>query len=335
MPFSFKDISVNFFHLLWWMVLGIWLSGCDNQPQKSMPSETPTSGTINISVDESFKPVIDAEIKVFASSFPDAKIIVHYKPEAECFRDLTKDSTRMIIVTRGLSMPEEHFYQDSVHFVPVYGILAYDAIAVIVNNHSKDSTFSMSDIRSLFLGGANSVGSTRLAGPAKSAKSVLTGNPSMQVVMDGISETSTVRYAIDSILKGRLPGKNVVAARSSEGVLNYVADHENSVGFIGVSWIGDQDDPQQLKFLKKVRIAAIRCESCLGETYVQPYQADIALKRYPMIRGLYYILKENFRGVGNNFVNFLEYERGQLIFRRSYLVPARMSFEIRNMQISN
>ena len=42
--------------------------------------------------------LIDSQIKVFESSFPDAKIIPHYKPEAECLRDLTSDSTRMIIV---------------------------------------------------------------------------------------------------------------------------------------------------------------------------------------------------------------------------------------------
>jgi phosphate transport system substrate-binding protein len=68
---------------------------------------------------------------------------------------------------------------------------------------------------------------------------------------------------------------------------------------------------------------------------VKPYQANIALGRYPLVRGLYYVLKENFSGVGNNFVNFLQFERGQLIFRRAYLVPSKMSFEIRNMQISN
>jgi phosphate transport system substrate-binding protein len=277
-------------------------------------TETPTSGTIHISVDESFQPIMDAELKVFESSFPDAKVIVHYKPEAECFRDLTKESTRMIIVTRGLSQQEEYFYRDSVHFVPSFGILAYDAVAVIVNNHAKDSAFSMQDIRSLLKGD---------------------GKSRLQPVMDGVSATSTVRYVIDSILKGRLPGKNVTAARSSEELINYVADHENAVGFIGVSWIGDQDDPGQLRFLQKVKIVALRCDACSDETYTKPFQANIAMKRYPMVRGLYYILKENFSGIGSNFVNFLQFERGQLIFRRAYLVPARMSFEIRNMQISN
>jgi phosphate transport system substrate-binding protein len=290
------------------------LFGCaNNAPGNRQAQETPTHGTINISVDESFKPVIDSEIKVFESSFPDAKIVVHYKPEADCFRDLAKDSTRMIIVTRGLNKQEEDFYQDSIHFIPVYGILAYDAIAIVVNNKSKDTILSMKDVQSL------------LDGKTKNR----------QIVMDGVSATSTVRYVIDSVLKGKPLGKNVVAAKSSEAVINYVADNENAIGFIGVSWIGDQDDVQQLRFLQKVKIAAVQCTSCLGETYVQPYQGNIALNRYPMVRGLYYILKEDFRGVGNNFVNFLQFERGQLIFSRAYLWPARMSFQIRDTKISN
>ncbi len=288
------------------------LFSCSNNSSKVF-RETPTDGTINISVDESFKPVIDSEIKVFESSFPNAKIIVHYKSEADCFRDLAKDSTRMIIVTRGLNKNEENFYKDSIHFIPIYGLLAYDAIAVILNNKSKDTILSMKDVQSLLNG--------------------TTANK--QIVMDGASATSTVRFAIDSVLKGQKLGKDVVAAKSSEGVIDYVADHENAIGFIGVSWICDQDDPQQLKFLQRVKIAAVQCTSCLGETRVQPYQANIALRRYPMVRGLYYILKEDFAGVGNNFVNFLQFERGQLIFSRAYLWPAKMSFEIRDSKISN
>jgi phosphate transport system substrate-binding protein len=298
------------------MVVGagicLLISGCGDQNGSKIPRETPTFGTINISVDESFKPVIDSEIKVFESSFPDVKIIPHYKPEAECFRDLAGDSTRMIIVTRGLNKQEEKFYMDSIHFVPIYGNLAYDAIAVIVNNTSKDSIFTMKDIHSLVDG----------------------TDKKHQAVMDGLSATSTVRYVIDSILQGKPLGANVVAAKSSEGVINYVADHPAAVGFIGVSWIGDQDDPGQLSFLKKVNIASLQCVSCNGETYVKPYQANIALKRYPLVRGLYYILKEPFKGVGNNFVNFLQFERGQLIFKRAYLWPAKMSFQIRNIQIN-
>ncbi len=289
---------------------GLSLSGCHSGPR--IPVETPTSGTIHISVDESFKPVIDSELKVFESSFPDAHVLIDYKSESACLRDIYNDSTRMIIITRGLSLPEEHYFNDSAKTPAISGILAFDAVALVVNNNSRDTVMSMDDVRTL-----------------------LEGNDKMkrEAVMDGVSETSTVRYVLDSIIAGKTLGKNVIAAKSSPQVISYIADHENAVGFIGVSWIGDPEDSMDLAFQKKVKVVAVRCDRCTDMPFVYPYQANIVFKKYPMVRGLYYILKENFSGVGNNFVNFLVNERGQLIFKRSYLVPARMSFDVRNVEV--
>lgn len=128
----------------------LFISGCGNG--NKIPVETATSGTIHISVDESFKPVIDSQLKVFESSYPDAKILVEYKPEAACLRDLAKDSTRMVIVTRGLSRKEETFYRDSLERPAISGILAFDAVALIVNSHSKDTTMTMPEIQALLEG---------------------------------------------------------------------------------------------------------------------------------------------------------------------------------------
>jgi phosphate transport system substrate-binding protein len=249
---------------------------------------------------------------VFESSYPDAKILVEYKPEADCLRDLVKDSTRMVIVTRGLSLKEESFYKDSLERPATSGILAFDAVALIVNSQSKDTLMTMPEIQDL------------LEGKDKKGR---------RAVMDGTSATSTVRFAMDSILKGRPLGQNVQAATSSPAVIDYVASHKDAVGFIGVSWIGDQEDSVQLSFLRKVKVVAVECSSCTEKPYVQPFQANIVLRRYPMVRGLYYILKENYSGIGNNFVNFLQHERGQLIFRRAYLVPALMTFNIRTVEM--
>ena len=296
--------------LLVGLALCLLLGGCGNNGNNS-PQETSTSGTLRISIDESFKPVIDSQIKVFESSFPNVKVIAQYKPEAQCLRDLTTDSTRMIIVTRGLSPDEEKFYQDSFHLVPSMSPLAYDAVAVIVNNNAKDSVFEIDDIRAM-LDGRDTV---------------------HKPVMDGRSATSTVRYAMDSILKGQPLSKRVTAANSSEEVINYVAATPRAVGFIGVSWIGE-GDPNQNMFLPNVKIASLRCTSCGGATYVKPYQANIALHRYPLVRSLYYILKENFSGVGGNFANFLQYERGQLIFSKAFLWPVKMSFSIQQVQMT-
>lgn len=289
----------------------VCIAACGNP--SAAPTETNTIGTIQISADESFKPVIDSQIKVFEASYPKAKIIAHYKPEAECIKDLNNDSIRMIFITRPLSRDEETIMKTRIGYVPVYGKLASDAIAVIVNKECKDSLFDMTDMRSLVKG---------------------TSGYHYKVVLDGLTATSTVRFVADSLAKGQPLGKNVMAATSSQGVIDYVGNNTDAIGLLGVSWIGNKEDTAQLSFLQKVKIASIECAACQPVVYTQPYQYNIATRRYPMVRGLYYILKENFNGLGSGFANFLIYERGQLIFKRAYLFPARMSFEVRSSTIN-
>jgi phosphate transport system substrate-binding protein len=298
------------------VLLTITLFSCDANKKKAKViagNDTISTGTIHISVDESFAPIIDEQIKVFMSQHPEARIIPHYKPEAECLKDLLQDSTRMVIVTRGLTADEELFYKDTLSFIPLWGKLANDAITVLVHNSSKDSLFSVAEIKSMLNG---------------------TTSYPYELVMDGLKATSTVRFLIDSVLRGQPMSGKVLAAQNSEGVIDYVSKHPNAVGFIGVSWIGNKDDSTQLTFLKKVNIAALQCANCDEEVYVRPYQANIAMKRYPLNRGIYYVLKENYAGLGKGFVNFLTHEKGQLIFRRGYLVPDRMAFQIRKANVS-
>jgi phosphate transport system substrate-binding protein len=296
------------------LLFGVLLVSCHSGGGNGTAvDDTPGKGTIRISVDESFKPIIDSQIKVYMASNPEANIIAEYKPEAECLRDLQNDSTRMVIVTRGLSKGENEGFEAKLGFKPSWGLLAYDAVAVLLHQQSKDSVFTMSELRAMLLD--------------QSPKSY-------QIVMDGNKATSTVRFAIDSLLKGQPLGRQVVAAKSSPDVIDYVSRTPGSLGMVGVSWIGNPDDSLQLTFMKKVQVAALQCDGCPGKPFTRPYQANIAMGRYPLIRGLYFILKENYNGLGRGFVNFLIYERGQLIFKRAYLLPGRMNFEVRNMRIT-
>src|SRR5678815_1794772 len=97
--------------ICWYFLLPVLLfAGCKSDEQKK--AEKPDrfdKGTIHISCDESFKPVIDEEVKVYEALYPGTKIIVHYKPEAECFKDFGVDSIRIVIATRGYSKSEEIF----------------------------------------------------------------------------------------------------------------------------------------------------------------------------------------------------------------------------------
>lgn len=300
--------------LLWFLFISFAavMTGCGGPATPGQQQESTTRGTIRISVDESFKPVIDSQVQVFESLHPDAHIIVQYKPEAECLKDLNNDSIRMVIVTRGLDREELHIMEQRLGYNPVFGAIAFDAVAVITNNECKDTLFNMQEIRSIAQG---------------------TSGFKYKMLLDGTSATSTVRFVKDSLLKGGSLSSNIFAANGSEEVIDYISKNNDAIGLIGVSWVGNKNDPQVLSFLEKVKIAGVECRGC-DRTYVKPYQANILGGRYPMVRPLYYILKENYGGLGSGFSNFLIYEKGQLIFQKAYLLPSRMQFEVREMKIS-
>jgi phosphate transport system substrate-binding protein len=297
-----------------WFVFVIFVMGCKTDEQKR--AELPDMfdrGTIHISCDESFKPVIDEEVKVYEALYPNTKIIVHYQPEAECLKDFAVDSIRMIIATRGYSENEKIFLIDSIHVDPDKLVIARDLIAVIVNPAAKDSFFSMQEIRNLLTG--------------KSKKNLIP-------VFDGTRATSTVRFMMDSVLKGESFGKNVQAAQSSVDVVDYVSKTPNAIGFVGYSWVGNEDDTTQLSYMRKVKTAYVESTDSAG-FYVKPSQYFIYTNSYPMVRDLVYTLKEKHNGLAHGFAHFLYTMQGQLIFRRAYLMPVILPNYVREAELDS
>jgi phosphate transport system substrate-binding protein len=301
-------------YFLVFVLIIIFVAGCKSKKHSTAVTDSPKNGTINISVDESFEPVIREQIKVYESSYPEAKINASYKSEADCFRDLQSDSTRMIIVAKGLTRAESSYFQDKLSFEPQFGVLAYDAVSVIVNIKAKDTVFTLAEIKNMLSGKH-------------------TAHP---VVVDGNHATSTVRYLLDSVLRSAPFGKDVMAANGSKAVVDYISKNQNAVGFVGSSWVTNEQDPEQKAYQKSIRFALLECtHNCDSGSFAKPSQATIAYAQYPLVRPLYYVLKENWNGLGTGFSNYLNLERGQLVFSRSFLVPAKMYFGMRTGNIQS
>lgn len=277
--------------------------------------DTPSSGTIQISVDESFRPVMEEEIKLYEATYPGVKIIATYKPESACFQDFLHDSaTRMAMVTHGLTVNESKYLSDSLGYRPKWQRVATDALCIIVNSQSSDTLFTQERL------------AAQLSGKI---------NRNQVMVFDGLKETGAVRFIQDSILKGGNFDTSVVkAAGNSDEVINYVKNHENAIGFVGISWIGNPEDSIQVNALKAVKIGYVQCNICEGKPFIKPSQESILSRSYPLVRGLYFLLRENRIGLGTGFAGFLQMERGQLIFRRAYLGP-EMDFDIRPVQLNS
>jgi phosphate transport system substrate-binding protein len=295
-------------------LVSLFLVSCNSNTTNDDSRETARNGRFKLVVDESFRPIIDSQIEVFKSAYPKIQIEVVYATEAECYKAFDTDSaTRLIITARGLSDTEFKYYKEKFETGVMFDKVALDAVAVILNPNAPDSLLTMDDLRDAMTG--------------KSKKGY-------RAVFDGRKETSSARFLKDSILKSDTLPSFVSGLDSNQAVIDFVARNKTAIGFVGVSWVGDPNDPDQFSFLKKVKIASIQCQKkCPSYIYKKPYQANIAKKEYPLVRGLYYTVKNDYGGVATNFAKWLEQERGQLIFKSSYLVGTKLNVFIKEAEI--
>ncbi len=306
-PINLKNMKHLKGILLAITILPFILSSC----QDAAPPDNETSGNIKISVDETYRPLMEEQLKVFLSRYPNAHITAEYKPEADCFKDYFADSTRVIFVTRELSKEEDEFGL-SKHIVSKSMAMARDAVAFVTAKDAKKVDFKLTEIRD-----------------------ILTGKSDIkyQIVFDN-KNSSTVRYITDSLIPGKKMSDNVFATKKSEDVIDYVSKNENAIGIIGVSWVADHKDSTTESFLQQVNIAGIWPDNDSVNSFVKPYQAYIGLKEYPCTRNFYFISKETWQGLGTGFVNYLCRD-GQLVFKTSKMFPLKVNVVLRQASSEN
>ena len=281
-------------------------------------SDTPTSGIVKISSDETLQPLIDAEKDTFMGLYQYAKLNVNHTTEANCFKDLINDSAKVIIASRKLN-DKENAYFKSRNLIPVTTKIALDAIAIIVNKSNVDSLLSIKQLTSILSGQVSNW--NQIFPTSKLGK--------ISVVFDN-NGSSNVRYLQDKLLSGNSLASNCFASQSNPAVVKYVEENENAIGIIGVSWISDIDDKSGQGFLSKIKVIDLTTADrpVYPDDYFKPYQAYIALSQYPLIREVYMISREGRAGLGTGFVSFVAGDAGQRIIRMAGLLPATMPVRI-------
>jgi phosphate transport system substrate-binding protein len=317
-------LKINSFLLLSIILVVTAITGCsDNSKNRKEELDTPTSGTIKITVDETFRPVIESLISTFEKEYKDAKIIVKFKSEPEAVNDLLNDSCRLVIVPRTLTADEKQYFE-RLQIVPRTDKIFMDGVAIIENPQNRDSLLTLGDLSNI------------LSGKVSNWKDVNGKNSlgKIQIIFDN-PRSGNVRY-IEDKLQMKV-SKNSFAVKSSPDVINYVSKTKNAIGLIGVNWISDKDDSSSLSFLGKIRVVGVRSDNpqaTPGEFY-QPFQAYIGLRYYPLIREVNVISREARAGLGSGFTAFATHEKGQRIFLKSGLYPARTPVRLVELKEKN
>lgn len=300
-----------------------------NGPGSPGAQDTPTSGTVAVSVDETFAPILQAQVDTFAKLYPNAHVKMSFQPEEKVMLDLINDKIKVAVVSRDLNAEERaDFVKQTI--TPRTTRIGIDGLAIVLNRANPDSLLTVAQLADIFTGKTANW-------PQVSGKK---GLAAINVVFDA-NRSSTTRFVLDSVTRGAALTKRAFAASSNPALLDYVATHPNAIGVVGVNWISDRDDPAAMKFLNKVRVASITARpNPTVNDYIQPYQVYLAektpeqlaehaeLQNYPLRRNLYVISREARAGLGTGFASFVAGKNGQLIFQKSGLLPAQMQARI-------
>ena len=297
-----------------------FLAAC-NSKDRTKPDDTPTSGVITIAVDESLAPIVQEEIAVFESIYKEAGIVPRFSGETETINRLLHDSTWLAVTTRPLT-PEETAYMNQKKLFPKAVKVATDAIALIINRQNQDSLIGMPALKDI------------LTGKIRNWNELSPRNPStpIEVVFDN-PNSSTVRYAIDSICGGEKLSGHLQAEQSNRAVLDYVSKTPGALGIVGVNRVSNPADSTSMSFIDNSRVMAVsRYQEATPANSFKPYQAYIALGDYPMTRPVYLLLSEPRMGLASGFTSFVAGDRGQRIILKSGLLPATQPLRIVNIK---
>lgn len=284
---------------------------CRERDKHGRLLDTPTSGFIKIAVDESLRPLLEAEVSTFEALYPRADIHVSYHPEAEAIDALMNDSVRLAVVTRRFTKEEKDYFK-KITITPTELDVAISAVALIVHRDNRDTLINMDELKALLQGKISKW--SDIGGKSNAGIEIVFDNPS----------SGLIRHLKDSVAHVEKLPPNTFAVENNEAVIDYVSENPNALGLIGLEWISDKEDSTSNSFLKRIRVMSVAGDS----THFKPYQAYLALKYYPLSRRITILSREARTGLGSGFMAFVASERGQRIVLKAGLVPVTMPLRL-------
>ena len=277
-----------------------------------------SEGSIGFVCDESYANVLEQHVYVFTRTNPGAFIEVQRANEQDAIRALLDDSVRLIAASRRLTEGEKNkILLENRHNCNETHI-AVDAVAFVVNKSNADSVLTTDDIRRILTGQVTRW--DEISPDSKLGK--------IQVIFDN-RQSSTVRYAVDSICAPDKLYNGVSAVENSLQVVDEVNKRRNAIGVMGAAWLMSVDSAS---VAVRSLVSPVRIKRDENSVAYGPFQAHIASGKYPYYRSIYMINAESSNGLCTGFTIFVAGQRGQKIFEKSNVSPARIEERVINLK---
>jgi len=304
------------------LISSLFLSSCKERDRGGR-TDTRTSGEITFYADESFSPIVEELREQFEFQYPNAHLKPVYTNEIEGFNQIKELKTCLFFTSRALK-PSEVSYLKTKRQLPECFPIAYDGLSLIVNTSNNDTCITVKDVKRI------------LSGEVKNWNEVVKGSNrgEIEVVFDN-KNSATLHYVVDSILDGKpINSPNIVAAKTSKEVIDYVHETPNAIGVIGSNWLNDHRDSTNTTFKKNIHVMSVSMtDEAKPYNSWKPYQVYLLDGRYPFVRTIYCILVDPQRALPYSFAHYVTSPRGQLIVLKSGMLPYRGDIVIKDVKV--
>ncbi|GAB4015399.1 PstS family phosphate ABC transporter substrate-binding protein [Spirosoma koreense] len=280
------------------------------------PLDNPSRGDIVIAADESFTPLVMQLTSAYSGIYPNAHFKIVYKPEQEAINMMLHDSARLVFTTRALK-PNERAVLNQRKIKGATEKIATDGVALIINKANTDSLITMQELRRVFTGQTKQW--SQLTGGNQSAPITL--------VFDN-NNSSNLEFVLNKFNVKDVSKLRIFTTHSNREVIDFVRKNPSALGFIGVNWISDSDEPLSVELARDLRVMGVsdKANPTTRDDYFQPFQEDLGMQRYPLRRPVYILSRETHPGLGGGLINYIARDAGSLIIRKLGLWP-RMPYD--------
>jgi phosphate transport system substrate-binding protein len=241
-------------------------------------------------------PLTQKEAEVFMKNHAGSTIMVTGGGSGVGLAALQNGTTDIAQSSRKIKLDEKMKMQDAGK-VTVETIIAYDAIAVIVNPSNKISQLTREQIESIY------------TGKVTNWKEV--GGDDMPVVLySRESSSGTFEFFKANVLNQKNFSTTAMLMPATGAIVQSVSQTKGAIGYVGLAYV-------------EPTVKALKVSYDKGKTYVAPSVENAMNKTYPITRPLYYYYLNSTEKAVKPFVDFILSADGQKIVREVGYVPLR------------
>ena len=174
-------------------------------------------------------------------------------------------------------------------------IIAYDALAVIVNPSNKVSKLTREQLEAIFTG---KISNWKEVG----------GDDLKIIVYSRESSSGTYEFFKEHVLNKKNFAQSVLLMPATGAIIQSVSQTKGAIGYVGLAYVNNSVKPIEVSYDK-------------GKNYYKPNLENAKNKTYPIFRPLYYFYLKNNENKFKPFINFVLSAEGQKIVKEVGYIP--------------